>query len=67
MNPYPLNSELSAGIFESSTLKAGMRAMGLLLPEPPKYTQLSAHGNRSVTLLFGFYRHRQNLLVKMLP
>lgn len=34
MNPYPLNSELSAGIFESSTLKAGMRAMGLLLPDP---------------------------------
>lgn len=51
MNPYPLNSELSAGIFESSTLKAGMRAMGLLLPEPPKYTQLSCHKHMVIEAL----------------
>ena len=68
MNPYSLDSELSAKlIFHSKSRHADP---GYLVTGTPKILAVACHKHKHMVvkaLLLGFYRHRQNLLVKILP
>ena len=72
MNPYSLDSELSAKLIIHS--KSRHADPGHLVPEhpggTPKILAVACHKHKHMVvkaLLLGFYRHRQNLLVKILP